>query len=296
MQYSGLQGAAWRPQLDTFLAEICPGPISWRALGKGIGGSRWRLEQDGWSAFLKCGDADMLAAEADGLAALAGCGELRVPQVLHQGEAQGEGFVLMEWLALAPPSGPAAARLGEALARQHLKPAAHFGWHRSNFIGATPQFNRESDDWIGFFREQRLGFQLRMAAENGHRGELQRRGALLMEKLPNFFHGYQPHPALLHGDLWGGNWGVTMDGGPVVFDPAVHFGDRECDIAMTELFGGFPAEFHAAYRQHAPLDAGYGVRRRIYRLYHVLNHVNLFGDAYLAQALDLLDRSMSEIH
>jgi fructosamine-3-kinase len=115
-----------------------------------------------------------------------------------------------------------------------------------------------------------------------------------MARLPRLFDGYAPHPALLHGDLWGGNWGVLEDGGPTVFDPAVYWGDREAELAMTELFGGFGTEFHAAYRLHAPLDAGYAVRRSLYQLYHLLNHLNLFGEAYLGQAQDLVARLLAE--
>ncbi|HEX4300988.1 MAG TPA: fructosamine kinase family protein [Gammaproteobacteria bacterium] len=277
-----------------FAAQSLGTPV-WRALGAGVGGERWRLDADGGSLFLKTGDADILAAEADGLKALAAAKALRVPAVYASGTAEREGYLLMEWLPLVRNSAGAAARLGEALARQHLMRRQRFGWPRSNFIGATPQFNRESEDWIGFFREQRLGFQLRLAAEDGHRGELQDAAATLVAGLPKLFAGYTPHPALLHGDLWSGNWGVLVDGGPAVFDPAVYCGDRESDLAMTELFGGFPAEFYAAYRLHAPLDPGYAVRRDLYQLYHVLNHLNLFGEGYLGQAQGLFDRLNAEL-
>jgi len=265
--------------------------MSWQALGEGVGGERWHLRIADADWFLKTGDDAILAAEADGLKALAACGALRVPRVHAVGRVEREGYLLMEWLPLARNSSGAAARLGEALARQHLKRRPRFGWPRSNFIGATPQFNREGDDWLGFFREQRLGFQLRLAAEDGHRG-LQDSAAALVTGLPKFFAGYTPHPALLHGDLWGGNWGVLAEGGPVVFDPAVYCGDRESDIAMTELFGGFPRGFYDAYGMHAPLDPGYAVRRD---LYHVLNHLNLFGEGYLAQAERLIARLNSEL-
>jgi protein-ribulosamine 3-kinase len=282
--------------LGALLAEQAPGALSWQALGEGVGGERWRVRQSDTDWFLKTGDEAILAAEADGLRALAACKVLRVPQVRASGSVEREGYLLMEWLPLMSNSSGAAARLGEALARQHLMRRSRFGWPRSNFIGATPQFNRESDDWIGFFREQRLGFQLRLAAEDGHRGELQDAAATVVSGLPKLFAGYTPHPALLHGDLWSGNWGVLADGGPVVFDPAVYCGDRESDIAMTELFGGFPQEFYDAYKMHAPLDAGYAVRRDLYQLYHVLNHLNLFGEGYLAQALTLMQKLNSELN
>ena len=278
-------------QLTAWLTERHPGTPQWQSLGTGVGGERWRIRQGDLDFFCKTGDAELLAAEADGLSGLAECGALRVPVIF----TAGEGFVLMEWLPLSHAGAQSAARLGEALARQHLQAAPRFGWHRHNFIGATPQFNRVSDDWIVFFREQRLGFQLQLAAEDGHRGRLQEQGAELMAALPQFFAGYKPHPALLHGDLWGGNWGVMQDGGPVVFDPAVYWGDRESDLAMTELFGGFPPAFYAAYRLHAPLDPGYALRRDLYQLYHVLNHLNLFGEGYLSQALGLMEKLLAEV-
>ena len=277
--------------VTAWLTARRPGTPHWEAPGTGVGGRHWRIHLGDAVFFCKTGDTELLAAETDGLAALAGGSALRVPQVL----TEGEGFILMEWLPLMRGSAPAAARLGEALARQHAQVQPRFGWRRHNFIGATPQFNREGGDWTAFFREQRLGFQLRLAAEGGHSGHLQEQGAELLASLPAFFAGHTPHPALLHGDLWGGNWGMLQDGGPVVFDPAVHCGDRECDLAMTELFGGFPPEFHAAYRLHAPLDPGYALRRDLYQLYHVLNHLNLFGAGYLGQALSLMQRLLSAL-
>lgn len=283
-------------QLDALLAERAPGTPAWQALGHGVGGTRWCVEQKHVKWFAKTGDPELLAAEADGLRAITEAGALRVPRLEAWGETEGEGYLLLEWLPLTHGGSGSAARLGEGLAQQHLQKHARFGWHRHNFIGATPQFNRESDDWIGFFRDQRFGFQLKLAAEDGHRGRLQEQGAELMAALPKFFAAYTPYPALLHGDLWGGNWGVVQDGGPVVFDPAVHCGDRESDLAMTELFGGFPPEFYVAYRLHAPLDPGYTVRRDLYQLYHVLNHLNLFGEGYLAQALALMQRLLAAVH
>lgn len=282
-------------RLDALLTERGSGAPAWHALGTGVGGTRWHLKQEDRDWFLKAGDAELLASEADGLNTLAAAGAIRVPRVEDSGAVAGEGYLLLEWLPLMRGSPQSAARLGEALAQLHLEKAPRFGWPHHNFIGATPQFNRENEDWIGFFREQRLGFQLRLAGENGHRGRLQESGVRLLAGLSGFFKGYTPHPALLHGDLWSGNWGVLQDGGPVVFDPAVYRGDRETDLAMTELFGGFPREFYAAYRLHAPLDAGYEVRRGLYQLYHVLNHLNLFGEGYLGQAQGLIDCLNAEL-
>ena len=288
--------AEFRKAVENALALRHPGPFDWRPAGRGASGDTWRVQAADAAGFLKIADEPQrLVMEAEGLQALAGCGAVRVPQVLAAGEAGGTGFLLMEWLELGRKTQPATARLGEQLARQHRCLGEQFGWRRHNFIGATPQFNTQSDDWLKFFREQRLGFQLRLAAENGYRGDLQEQGAELMERLPAFFIGYTPRPSLLHGDLWAGNWGVLGSGEPAIFDPAVHYGDREADLAMTELFGGFPQEFYSAYNAVWPLDNGYHVRRDLYNLYHVLNHLNLFGTAYLAQAQQLVERLLAQI-
>lgn len=271
---------------------------SWQQLGDGVGGTAWQLRTAEVNLFVKTasGSSEILVAEAEGLIALSQCGAVRTPQVLDAGEIDGTGFLVMEWLEFNRVNvspGPAAS-LGAGLARQHRHTAAQFGWPTHNFIGATPQFNYLTDDWTAFFREHRLGFQLRLAAENGYRGDLQTQGARLLDRLPEFFTDYSPKPSLLHGDLWGGNWGILGDGEPVIFDPAVYFGDRETDIAMTELFGGFAPEFYAAYQQAYPLDSGYRKRRKLYNLYHLLNHLNLFGDSYLSQVQQTLRVLLSE--
>jgi fructosamine-3-kinase len=216
-----------------------------------------------------------------------------VPQVICHGIAAEQAYLVLEYLPLRPHGD--AAQLGRQLAQQHRVGAARFGGARDNWIGATPQPNAWMDDWVEFWRARRLGFQLKLAAQNGHGGALQRDGEALMARLDGFFTGYRPAPSLLHGDLWGGNHGFLADGSPVIFDPAVYFGDRECDLAMSELFGGFAPPFYAAYREAWPLDAGYAVRRTLYNLYHILNHANLFGGGYAAQAQRMLAQLLAEI-
>lgn len=289
--------SASRSNIEQLLREASKDDdCNWQSLGRGVGGSSWRVTCSAHNWFVKTqADAlDMFSAEAEGLRALADTGAVRVPKVLETGEAGGEDYLIMEWLELGRKTDQAAVRLGEALAHQHQCLGTHYGWRRNNFIGATPQFNTSSDDWIKFFRDHRLGFQLQLAAENGFRGELQTQGTRLLEKLPALFEGYTPKPSLLHGDLWGGNWGVSESGEPVIFDPAVYYGDREADVAMTELFGGFPPEFYSTYNAVWPLDDGYPMRRNIYNLYHVLNHLNLFGGNYLNQAQYLIAQLLSE--
>lgn len=269
----------------------------WQSLGRGVGGCSWRVTCGDHIWFVKTqADAlDMFSAEAEGLRALADVGAVRVPSVVAADEQNGEAFLIMEWLELGRKTDQAAARLGKALAHQHQCLGAHYGWRRNNFIGVTPQFNTSSDNWVNFFGDHRLGFQLRLAAENGFRGELQAQGARLLERLPAFFKGYIPKPSLLHGDLWSGNWGVSESGEPLIFDPAVYHGDREADLAMTELFGGFPTEFYSAYNAVWPVDGGYPIRSKIYNLYHVLNHLNQFGSNYLDQAHVLMEQLLTQV-
>ncbi len=236
---------------------------------------------------------DLFEAEAAGLAELAAANAVRVPHVICHGVAAGQAYLVLESLSLQPNGD--AARLGRQLAQQHRASAARFGGPRGNWIGATPQPNAWTDSWVEFWREQRLGFQLKLAAQNGYGGTLQRDGEVLMARLDGLFAGYRPQPSLLHGDLWGGNHGFLADGVPVIFDPAVYFGDRECDLAMSELFGGFAPDFYAAYREAWPLDAGYAVRRTLYNLYHILNHANMFGGGYVAQAQRMLAQLLAEL-
>ena len=235
----------------------------------------------------------LFAAEADALRALAATHSVRVPQPVCLGSAAGQAFLVQEYLDLR--SSGDAARLGEQLAALHRVPQSRFGWVHDNWIGSTPQLNGWQHDWIEFWREQRLGFQLKLAAQNGFGGALQRDGELLLDRLDALFEGYAPVPSLLHGDLWGGNHGYLADATPVIFDPALYVGDRECDLAMSELFGGFAPDFYAAYRASWPLDAGYGVRKTLYNLYHILNHANLFGGGYAAQAARMTAALLAQV-
>jgi len=225
-------------------------------------------------AFLKVNDAMFsaaFAAEAEGLRALRAAGA-RVPEPLAHGVAAGKAYLVLEHLDLDDQGDFAA--LGTMLAAVHRTGGKRFGWHADNYIGTTAQGNSWHSDWQRFWREQRLQPQLELAQRNGYRLDAEPALAVL--------EGYRPAPALVHGDLWRGNVGFTRDG-PVLFDPAVYYGDREVDLAMTELFGGFPAEFYSAYRSAYPLEPGYESRKMLYNLYHLLNHLNLFGAGYLGQ-------------
>jgi len=220
----------------------------------------------------------MYRAEAEGLAALAAAG-VPVPQVTFVGERCGEAMIEMERLDLgAQPDWPA---LGRILAALHRNSRARYGWATDNWIGLAPQRNGWDEDWARFWFERRLAPQAARARASGFEFDLRPLRGLLA--------GHRPAASLLHGDLWHGNVGFTP-AGPVLFDPAVYYGDREADLAMSELFGGFPSAFYAAYDAAWPLESGYAQRRDLYNLYHVLNHLNLFGSGYLRQAQALVAR------
>ncbi|MFL6563529.1 MAG: fructosamine kinase family protein [Burkholderiales bacterium] len=240
----------------------------------------YRVSMAGTTRFLKTNSAeyeDAFAAEADGLAALRKDG-MCAPEPHSHGVAAGRAYLVLEYLELTGRKDFAA--LGRMLAAAHRKGGPRFGWHRDNYIGATPQQNGWSDNWSEFWMERRIRPQLELALRKGFRIEPPD-GSLLKN--------HAPTPSLLHGDLWGGNAGFTAEG-PVVFDPAVYYGDREADLAMTELFGGFPREFYEAYDKTWPREDRYEQRKPMYNLYHLLNHLNLFGAGYLGQVQSTLRR------
>ncbi len=241
--------------------------------------------------FAKHSEDEPLAAEAEGLEALRATGTVRVPDFIRLEK----GKLVLERLELHPLNAASATRLGIALAQLHRIEQPKFGWEKDNFIGASAQANGWSDDWLGFWREKRLQPQLRMAAAKRYPSRMIDRGERLLADCGEFFRNHSPHKSLLHGDLWGGNAGALPDGTPVIFDPAVYVGDREADLAMTELFGGFPADFRDAYRNAWPLADGYSERREFYNLYHVLNHANLFSGGYVRQAEQLIEKILAEL-
>lgn len=256
-----------------------------RALGGGDINQAARVETEAGPFFLKYHahpPAAFFSAEAAGLQLLAAVGGPRVPEPVAWDDEARPAWLLLTWLEGGGPREAAAAWLGEELARVHraLQPQGRYGLDRDNYCGLTPQANGWSDNWISFFRERRLGHQMVLAAGRGRlpahrRRRVERLLARLDEWLPA-----QPPASLLHGDLWGGNWLPLADGTAALIDPAVSYGHREADLAFTELFGGFPSSFRAAYETAWPLDPDYRLRRDLYNLYHLLNHLNLFGEAY----------------
>jgi protein-ribulosamine 3-kinase len=272
-------------------------PVEPRDIGGGCINKAVRLMDGERLYFVKLNQAsllEMFEAESDGLREMARTGTIRVPRPLCSGLTEEQSYLVMEYVDMGHAGRESHAQAGRELAGMHRAGWKQFGWYRDNTIGSTPQANTPSNNWIDFWREQRLGFQLRLAARSGYGGSLQRGGDRLLE---GFHHliDHNPAPSLLHGDLWGGNLAYDRQGRPVIFDPAVYYGDREADLAMTELFGGFGNAFYDAYREAWPLAPGYATRKTLYNLYHVLNHLNLFGGGYLGQASSMIDRLLAEI-
>ncbi|MCF7964502.1 MAG: fructosamine kinase family protein [Methylobacter tundripaludum] len=251
----------------------------------------YRLLAENQSFFVKLNRPEQVAmfeAEASGLQALAQAQAIRVPEPIVCGQTTDHAFLVLEHIPLNRLSTRSEQLLGQQLAELHRQKQPYFGWHRDNTIGSTAQINGRYDDWISFWSVQRLEHQLKLAAAKGYGGNLQTLGEKLCTNLKPLFSGYRPQPALVHGDLWGGNAAADDQGNPVIYDPACYFGDRETDLAMTELFGGFGPAFYQAYKTVYPLDPGYARRKTLYNLYHILNHLNLFGRSYLHQAENMI--------
>ncbi|WP_128000209.1 fructosamine kinase family protein [Piscinibacter defluvii] len=280
----------------TLLAQRLGGRWTLRPAGGSGFAATWHARGGAGDLFVKSAPPAqhaMLEAEADGLAALGATGTVRVPAVVDCWTTETACVLAIEGLTFAPPPPDFGARFGAVLAALHRASApgeGRYGWQRDNWIGGTPQTNRWHDDWPGFFAHERLGALAAQLAQRGAPARLLDGVAALAERLGDFFDdGHAPRPALVHGDLWSGNWAALADGTPVVYDPAVSVSDAEAELAMMELFGGPPAGFWEKYRAAAGLAPGYAHRRGLYQLYHLLNHALLFGGGYLGSAQRLLD-------
>ena len=256
-----------------------------RSVGGGCINQAYQLIGREQNYFIKLNSAsqvEMFAAEALGLEQMYQTQTLRVPKPICWGMAENNSYIVLEWLDLGRGGNQSWQEMGRKLALLHQhKGENRFGWQRNNTIGATPQINDWYDNWADFFAQQRIGYQLKLA---NRRGGNFRNPDSIIEAVRDKLNKRIPLPSLVHGDLWSGNAACTIDGEAVILDPAAYYGDREVDIAMSELFGGFPASFYQAYNQQWPLDQGYQQRKTIYNLYHILNHFNLFGSGYGSQA------------
>jgi fructosamine-3-kinase len=242
--------------------------------------------------------AEMFVAEAKGLLEMASTQTISVPIPICWGTVAEHSYLVLENLDLTNRSNSQSwTEMGRNLAAMHrhqISNSPKFGWHLNNTIGSTPQINIWETHWVTFFKNQRIGYQLQLAQRKG--GNFPKAAALLAS-IPQILATHQPQPSLVHGDLWSGNAGFITAGSksqstapvPVIFDPATYWGDREVDVAMTELFGSFPAAFYQGYESVYPLDAGYSQRKILYNLYHILNHYNLFGGSYQSQANQTID-------
>jgi fructosamine-3-kinase len=240
----------------------------------------------------------MFEAEALGLKQMLETKTIRVPKPICWGTAADSSYLVLEWLELGGSNNNQAwEEMGRQLAAMHRATPPQpplgmgatkewFGWEQINTIGSTPQLNNWTSDWVEFFAEYRLRYQFQLARRRGGHFPQQEQLMAAIGKLLD----RQPQASLVHGDLWGGNAAVTSSGEPVILDPATYVGDREVDIAMTELFGGFPSAFYRGYNEVWPLDDGYKQRKALYNLYHIVNHFNLFGGGYESQANRMIEQ------
>ena len=239
---------------------------------------------DGRIYFLKQNNLKFLPffeAEARALMEIEETGTIQVPQVIVFGETEGKSFLILEFMEQGSSSKAGQKQLGRELAQLHQVEKPFFGWDIDNCIGATPQPNPKSENWVDFYRTHRLIHQFELAKQKGKRFD---QVETLLTGLDFFFADYIPTPSLLHGDLWGGNASYDAKGSPFIFDPATYYGDRETDLAFTYMFGGFSSDFYQAYQETYPLDSGFTERKILYNLYHELNHFNLFGGGYANSA------------
>lgn len=297
----------WRLCLERELEKVLGEKVKILSISPSSGGCINTSEivelENGQSYFVKSNrEHNLFGAESDGLKAIAATNAIRVPEVVALGTTnEGTHFLILERIISGPPVKDLAGSFGRALALMHSTDSARqvcnkfgidvveFGFRTDNHIGSTRQINDWSNDWVTFFSSHRLEYQLDLAIRNGvSTNELERGCKRLMERLVDFLGPKEPSPALLHGDLWSGNFLVSDSGQPVLIDPAVYFGAREAEFGMTKLFGGFNQQFYDAYNEAYPLEEGWEERAEIYQLYHLLNHLNLFGVSYLPGCLEII--------
>lgn len=281
-------------QIDAQISQAIPHSFESRdrrSVGGGCINQGYRVSDGTQTFFVKLNRADqleMFEAEAIGLQQMREAQAIRIPKPICTGISGSSAYIVLEWLDLGRGSSQAWVDMGRNLARMHqYQKSTAFGWERNNTIGSTPQINSWTANWTEFFTQHRIGYQLELGERNGGRF---RNGAKLLERIPELLAGHEPKPSIVHGDLWSGNAAVMQSGEAVIFDPATYWGDREVDLAMTELFGGFPAEFYRGYEAIYPTDPGYKQRKTLYNLYHILNHFNLFGGGYESQANRMIDQ------
>lgn len=266
--------------------------IGLTALSGGSIASSYRADLDGGECvFVKTSPQhrDMFLKEANGLNELRTADALLIPEVI----AATEEVLITEFLPASAPSDPFRffEEFGKRFARLHRKTNERFGFRENNYIGSTVQNNLPlTSSWKDFFVTNRLEFQFRLAESNGYRdAEILRLFRKMESLIERTVVDDGEGPALLHGDLWSGNFLYTGNDTPVLFDPAVYYGHREMDLAMTRLFGGFSETFYASYHETYPLNEDWKRRCELYSLYHLFNHLNLFGESYYPQIYSVMN-------
>ena len=271
----------------------CSEVISISPIGGGCINEAYRYSTESENFFVKINKdtaVHMFEGEARGLEALYEASCVRVPKVFFCGELpSGGSFLVIEHISLKPAGEFAQRDLGENLAKLHLTPQeSRFGFHVDNTIGTTPQINTWTEDWVAFFSRFRLQYQLDLAFQQFGDEGLRKYGNKLLDRLPVYFEGLNIFPSLLHGDLWSGNMAADEKGRAVIYDPAVYFGHHEAELGIMGMFGGFTDDFYNAYHERIPEAEGYKERHELYKLYHYLNHLNLFGNSYYSSCISIM--------
>ena len=260
-----------------------------KSVGGGCINQGYKISSNDAEYFVKLNRAsqvEMFVAEAVGLKQMYATNTITIPKPICWGTVENSSYIVLQWLNLAGGSNKSWTEMGRQLAAMHRQGTSdRFGFEVNNTIGSTLQINTWMDNWADFFAQQRIGYQLKLAKRKG--GNFPDTNKVV-NAVRSRLSDRQPEASILHGDLWSGNAAITADGAPVIFDPATYYGDREADLAMTELFGGFSAAFYSGYNEVWQLDSGYQQRKSIYNLYHILNHFNLFGGGYGSQAARII--------
>ena len=293
-------------EISTSLADVLKQDIqldTWQSVPGGSIHQAWHVNsQCGQHFFIKTNQSNKyhtLEAESLGLQALNNHisqeNPLRIPKVFTLGSNEQYSWLILEYIDFGRSTPASQAALGQGLGLLHQQTAPQFGFKADNVIGESLQTNVWTDNWLSFWAEQRLGTQFKLARQHDFYNSIQNEAEQLLSLLPQVLQDHQPIPSLLHGDLWGGNAAADIEGSPIIFDPAVYYGDRECDLAMTELFGGFSTKFYTAYNDVYPLASGYQQRKNLYNLYHILNHANLFGGSYIKQSQSMMQQLIRQV-
>lgn len=287
--WSHIQNSLCEAISDDFFIESCT-PVGGGDINQAFHLSGKSSNQSKKNYFVKLNQFnryEMFAAEAEGLSALTKTNTIKVSDVVTLGNHGSHSFLVLEYLQLGRQG--AMEDFATALAALHATSASSFGFSSNNYIGSTPQVNQWSLDWIEFFAEHRIGYQLQLLSKKGVSSGLLSKGNRLRGEINKFFVDYSPKPALIHGDLWQGNYAFDQNFCPVIYDPACYFADHEVELAMLELFGNPDGQFFESYNKLYPIHSGYLQRKNLYNLYHILNHANLFGGGYASQAEAMID-------